>query len=61
MDDVKKVLFEKAKYYNERALKFVYDDDMCNMYCAMATGVEIVIQACDLWKEYVDGYESKGE
>ena len=61
MDDVKKALFEKAKFFNESALKFVDDDDMCNMYCAMATGVEIVIQACDLWKEYVEVCKSEEE
>ena len=61
MKDVKKVLFEKAKYYNEKALKLAGDEHYCFMYSAMATSLEDVIQECGFWKEYVDGYESKGE
>ena len=49
-ENIKKVLFEKAKLYNSFA---VNDDQNRDLYCAMATGVESVIADLGLLDEYL--------
>ena len=61
MPDVKQVLFEKAKLYNERLCEFIEDEELSTMYASRANAVEDIIYELGLAEEYLKTYRKDGK
>ena len=58
-EDIKAVLFAKAKEFNELAVKYSTNPQKGRetlIYSSMALGIENVIVSCGLYDEYIEAY-----